>query len=96
VDDQTLGRLELLGFVLLMASAAVLLLTLGGALLVASSETQLPGVDELQRESRGPVALLLLAAGIAGAGMLAGIGGILRLLVAQARERAGHRDSAAP
>jgi len=100
VDDQTLTRLELLGVVLLVASAAVLVLTVGSALVVASSETELPGVDELQRESRGPLALLLLAGGVTGAGVLAGLGGILRLLVAQARDRdegerstgTGHRD----
>jgi Mn2+/Fe2+ NRAMP family transporter len=77
VDERTLRRLETLVRALFIAAALVILLALVAGISVASSESSVPGVDEVQRENRGPIAVGVFAAGIAGAGILAGIGGIL-------------------
>lgn len=84
-DQRTLALLGLLSKALLVGAAVVLVLALLGAVTVAGSQTELPGVDQLQRESRGPFAFGVLAAGITGAGVLAGLGGIIRLLLLHAQ-----------
>jgi uncharacterized membrane protein YphA (DoxX/SURF4 family) len=86
LDELARRRLDAIGVLLLFAAPAVLALTLAAAIFIGTSESSLPGVDELQRENRGSIVLLVLAAGITGAGILAGLGGILRVLVAGARE----------
>ncbi len=88
MTPELLRRSELLATVLLAAAGAVLALTLAAGLLIAVTEVTIPGLDELQRQGRGPVALLILAAGATGAGVLAGLGGILRLLTVFVREQA--------
>ena len=87
MDERTLEWLDVLARALMWAALAVLVLSAIGAVAVATSETSLPGLDVLQRENRGLVAVAGLAGGIAAAGVLAGLGGILRLLLADRRER---------
>jgi hypothetical protein len=87
VDERTLEWLDALARALLWAALAVLVLAVIGAVAVATSETSLPGLDVLQRENRGLIAIAALGGGIAGAGVLAGLGGILRLMVADRRDR---------
>jgi hypothetical protein len=82
VNERTLERFELLAKSLISAAAAVLALSLIGALVVATSETALPVVDEFTRQNRGTFAIGALCAGVTAAGGLAGLGAILRLLVA--------------
>lgn len=85
LDEPNRRRLDAIGVVLLFAAPAVLVLAVAAAIFIGTSQSSLPGVDELQRENRGSIVLLVLAAGVTGAGILAGLGGILRVLVAGGR-----------
>jgi hypothetical protein len=87
VDDRTIDAFDLLGRVLMAAAIGVLILGILGAILIAGSESSVPGLDEVQRENRGALSVGALAGGIVAAGVLAGLGAILRMLVAERRER---------
>lgn len=87
MDDRTIDAFDLLGRVLMAAAIAVLVLGLLGAIMIAGSESSVPGLDEVQRENRGALSVGALAGGLVAAGVLAGLGAILRLLVAERRER---------
>jgi hypothetical protein len=93
VDDRTIDAFDLLGRVLIAAAIGVLILGILGAILIAGSESSVPGLDEVQRENRGALSVGALGAGIVSAGVLAGLGAIVRLLVAEHRER---RDATSP
>lgn len=92
----TLRRYELLARLLLSAAGGILVLTIAAALLLGATESSLPGIDELQRQSRGPLALLILAGGTTGAGLLAGLGAVISLLVEVLAERQGDGGSEDP
>ncbi len=85
MDVRTLDLFDTLGRALLWGAVAVLGLAIIAAIAIAGSESTIPGLDELQRQNRGVVALAAFALGIAGAGALAGLGALLRLKVAEAR-----------
>jgi hypothetical protein len=87
VDDRTLELFDLLARGLIAAAAAVLALSVIGAIVIATSETALPVVDELQRQNRGTFAVGALGGGLTAAGVLSGLGAILRVLLAGWRER---------
>jgi len=87
VNERTLELFELLSKTLIAAAAAVLALALIGAVIIATSETALPVVDELQRQNRGTFALGALGGGVAAAGVLSGLGAILRFQLEGWRER---------
>jgi len=87
VDERTLEWLEILARALIWGAAVVLCLSVIGALVVATSESSLPGLDVLQRENRGLVAIAALGGGVTSAGVLAGLGAILRLLLEERRPR---------
>jgi hypothetical protein len=87
VDSQYLEWLDVLGRGLLFAAVAVLALSVIGAIAIATSQNNLPVVEDIQRESRGILAIAALGGGITSAGLLAGLGAILRLMVAERRER---------
>lgn len=89
MSARTLDWLETLSKVLLAGAGVVLFVSLLAAISVASSESALPGFETVEREGRGFAALATLAAGVAAAGILAGLGGILTLMVADRRERVG-------
>ena len=89
MDDRTIDAFDLLARVLMAAAVAVLVLGILGAVLIAGSESSVPGLDEVQRENRGALSVGALAGGIVASGVLAGLGAILRLLVAERRERTG-------
>lgn len=90
MDQRSLETLQLLARALLWAALAVLVLAFLGALQIATSDNELPLFSELQEASRGIGVLLALGGGITSAGILAGLGGILRLLLdARDRDRAG-------
>ena len=89
MDPRTLDALDLLGKALLVMAVLVLALSIVGAIAISSSSTTALsglGFDELERQGRGVAALLELGAGFAAAGVLAGLGGILRVLVAGQRD----------
>jgi hypothetical protein len=86
VDENTLEWLDILGRGLMFGAAAVLVLSIIGALGIGSSSSSLPLIGELQQENRGTIAIGALGAGLTAAGVLAGLGAIIRLLVAERRE----------
>lgn len=87
VNDNTLEWLDILGKGLMFAAAAMIVLAVIGAVGIGSSTSSLPLVGELQQENRGTLAMFALVAGLSSAGILAGLGAIIRLLVAGRRER---------
>lgn len=89
MDERTLGLMDMLGRALLWGAVAVIGLAVIAAVAIASSESTIPGLDEIQRENRGVVSVLALGSGITGAGLLAGLGAIVRLLVAARSGAAG-------
>lgn len=87
MEERTLVQLDLLARVLLIVAAIVLVMSIIGAVLVGSV-SEIPGFEEIQRQGRELAALGAFIAGIVAAGVLAGLGGILRLLVAERRDQA--------
>jgi hypothetical protein len=81
MDQRTEEWIRLLSRSLLWAAGVVLLLSVVGAIQIATSENQIPIFTELQEESRGVATVGALAAGITAAGVLAGLGAILRMLL---------------
>jgi len=87
MEPATLDRFELLGRVLLWAAAAVLVLSVLGAITIAgSSSSSLPFAEDVQRQGRGIFVLVTIAGGIASAGILAGLGAIVSMMVADRRK----------
>lgn len=86
MDERTLGWLELLSRALIWGAVTVIGLGVVVAIAIAGSETAVPGLDEIQRENRGVVAVMAFGSGLVAGGVLAGLGGIIRLLVADRRE----------
>ena len=80
---------ELLAKGLIWAAGIVLALSVIGAIAVVGSNSSLPLSEDVQREGRGFVAIGALAGGVAAAGILSGLGAILRLMVADRLERLG-------
>jgi hypothetical protein len=86
VDENTLEWLDLLGKGLFWAGLAVLVLSVIGAVAIGSSSSSLPLIGELQQENRGTLAVGALIVGFASAGLLAGMGALVRLQVAARRK----------
>jgi hypothetical protein len=86
VDERTVAWLRLLANALVWAAGVVLVLSVIGAIQIATSENEIPIFGEIQRQSRGIAAVGALGGGITGAGVLAGLGAILRLML-EARGR---------
>ena len=74
-------RLNLLANVLFVAAAVILVLALITALALASSPQTLGIFETFERQSRDLAALATLGAGVAGAALVAGVGGILKALL---------------
>ena len=83
----TLDWLDLLGRGLMVVAIVVLVLAVIGTVAIGSSSSDLPVLGELQQQNRGTLAVATLGSGITAAGVLAGLGAIVRLLVAQRRGR---------
>jgi hypothetical protein len=86
VDERTVEWLRLLANALVWAAGVVLVLSVVGAIQIATSENEIPIFTQIQEESRGIAAVGALGAGITAAGVLAGLGAILRLML-EARGR---------
>jgi hypothetical protein len=82
VDERTLEWLQLLARALIFAAGVVLLLSVIGAIRIATSSTELGIAPDFEQQSRGIVALAALGGGISAAGVLAGLGAILHVLLA--------------
>jgi hypothetical protein len=87
VDERTLSLLEMLGRLLLWAAVAVLALALIGTFAILSSDNAVFLDTNIQRQGRGILAIATFGAGLVGAGVLAGLGALLRLKVVEHRER---------
>jgi hypothetical protein len=76
-------KLDALSTWLFMAAGLVLVCTLIGAILVLTTTINTLGLVSPQAESRSrfAIAAVMFGSGIAGAGVVAGLGGILKALV---------------
>jgi hypothetical protein len=73
---------------LLVGGVLVFVISVVAAIGIATSPpSSVPGFEDLEREGRGFVALATFGAGLAGAGILMGLGAILILMVADRRDR---------
>lgn len=81
VDERTSELFRLLARALLWGAAAVLVLSIIGAIAIASSQSQLGLFADVERQGRAVGAIAALAGGITGAGILAALGAILQLLL---------------
>jgi hypothetical protein len=77
----TLEWYELLARSLIWAAGIVLLLAVIGAILAAGSDNAAPLLEDVEKQGRGFAALAALGGGLTAAGLLAGLGAILRVLV---------------
>ena len=75
--------IRVLANVLFAGATIVLLLALIAGVSIAGSQCAVPGVDEIQRESRGAIAFAVIAFGIVSSAVLAALGAIIRLLLAR-------------
>jgi hypothetical protein len=89
MQPRMLEWLDLLSRAMFWGAAAVLVLSLAGAAGIVGSDSALPGFEDVQREGRTIAALAAFGGGIAAAGVLSGLGGILALMVADRLERDG-------
>jgi hypothetical protein len=87
MDDNALEWLDVLGKVLFGAAGAVFVLTVIGGIAIGSSSSTLPVIGELQQQNRGTLAVGAFVVGFTCAGLLAGMGALVRLNVAARRER---------
>jgi len=95
MESADVDRYELIGRILLWLSGAVFVLSVIGAIVIAGSDTQLPFAEDVERQGRGIFALASIAAGIAGAGVLAGLGAIVSMMAADRRRRLREGEPAA-
>ncbi len=82
-----LDRFELLGRTLIVGGRRRSLLSVVGAVAVATSDTTIPFAEDVQRQGRALIAIASLDGGIAGSGVLAGLGAIVSMMVVDRRER---------
>jgi hypothetical protein len=87
MDEQTLEWLDILGRALLWGAVGVLALSVVGAIAVASTDTAVIGFEDIQREGRGIATIATLGIGLTSAGVLSGLGALVRIRVAEYRER---------
>jgi hypothetical protein len=100
VSRSTLEWYELIARGMTWAAGIVLLLSIVSAVVIAGSDSAVPTFEEAERQGRGFFALAALGGGIAAAALVAGVGAILRLLVADRLAKLGpaegDRDDADP
>jgi hypothetical protein len=87
MERTTLDWFDLLARALIWAAGVVLVLSLIGAIAIASSNDALPLAEDLQRQGRGIAAVAAFGGGLAAAGVLSGLGAILRLMLIDRIER---------
>ena len=87
MDENTLEWLDLLGKGLFWAGLVVVVLSVIGAVAIGSASSSLPLIGELQQENRGTFAVGALIVGFTSAGLLSGMGALVRLQVAARRKR---------
>ncbi len=80
MEPRTHELLLTLAKTLVWAALVVLVLTFLGVVQVLAADS-LPVFEDFQEQSRGAVAIAALGGGITAAGILAGLGGILRRML---------------
>jgi hypothetical protein len=91
----TLEWYELLARSLIWAAGIVLLLSVIGAIVAAGSDNAAPLLEDVEKQGRGFAALAALGGGLTAAGLLAGLGAILRVLVTDRLAKLGPAADAA-
>jgi hypothetical protein len=81
VNERPTEWLQVLARALVYAGGAVLVLAVIGAIQIATSDSSLGISPDFEQQSRGVVALGALGGGITAAGVLAGLGAILQVLL---------------
>ena len=89
MNRATLEWYELLARGLVWAAGIVLLLSIVAAVVIAGSDNAIPLFPDAERQGRGIAALASLGGGLTSAGLLGGLGAILRLMVAERLEKLG-------
>ena len=89
MERSTLEWFDLLARALIWAAGGVLALSIIGAITIAGSDSSLPFFEDLQRQGRAIAAVGAIGGGIAAAGILSGLGAILRLMLTDRLEREG-------
>jgi hypothetical protein len=81
VNERTAEWLQVLARALVWGGGAVLILSIIGAIQIATTDSGLGLSPDFEEQSRGVVALGALGGGITAAGVLAGLGAILRVML---------------
>jgi hypothetical protein len=81
VDRRTREWLRLLSNALFWAAAIVLVLSLIGTIQIATSDESLPFFQDFERQNKSTAVFAILIGGFTAAGVLAGLGGILKVLL---------------
>lgn len=89
MSRSTLEWYELMARGLTWSAGIVLVLALVAAVVIAGSDTTIPLLQDAERQGRGIAALASLAGGLTSAGVLGGLGALLRLNVSDRLERLG-------
>ena len=88
MDTRTLDWLDTLGRGLMWAAVAVLGLSVIGAVAILTTDSVVGLFEDVQRQGRAILAVGAFGGGLTASGVLAGLGAIIRLKVAERRERA--------
>jgi hypothetical protein len=88
VDARTLDWLDTLGRGLMWAAVAVLGLSVIGAVAILTTDSVVGLFEDVQRQGRAILAVGAFGGGLTASGVLAGLGAVIRLKVAERRERA--------
>lgn len=89
MDARTLDWLDILGRGLLWGSVAVIGLSVIGAIAILTTDSVIGLFEDVQRQGRAILAVGAFAGGLTASGVLAGLGAIIRLEVADHRQRRG-------
>jgi hypothetical protein len=81
MTEQRREQLRLLVRVLFAAAAAMIVISVIVSIQIGTSDSEIPIFGEIQQQNRGIIALGALGGGVVGAGVLAGLAGILLLLL---------------
>ena len=88
MDPRTLDWLDTLGRGLMWAAVAVLGLSVIGAVAILTTDSVVGLFEDVQRQGRAILAVGAFGGGLTASGVLAGLGAIIRLKVAERHERA--------
>lgn len=94
VERSALEWFDVLAKALIWAAGVVLALSVISAISILGSDSSLPFAEDVEREGRGIVAIASIGGGLVAAGVLSGLGAILRLLLTERLEKLGELPEA--